>query len=72
MDINELKNKAQDLVNNPKVQDAVNKGKDWIENGQGKEYIEKGKEFIDTAKDKVENFVSDKTDGKGILGFGKK
>ena len=86
MDTNDLKNtvqnlqdKAQDLVNNPKVQEAldkgkeyVEKGKDWLENGDGKEYVEKGKEVVNNVKDKLEDFVEEKTDGKGIFGFGKK
>ena len=74
-----MKNKAEEMMNNPKVQDAVNKGKDllnqgkdWIENGEGKEYLEKGKDMLGNAKDKLEDFVEDKTDGKGIFGFGEK
>lgn len=86
MDTNDLKNtaqnlqeKAQDFLNNPKVRDVVDKGKDviekgkdWLQNGEGKEYVEKGKEVVDNVKDKLEDFVEDKTDGKGIFGFGKK
>ena len=86
MDTNDLKNtaqnlqeKAQDFLNNPKVQDVVDKGKDviekgkdWLQNGEGKEYVEKGKEVVDNVKDKLEDFVEDKTGGKGNFGFGKK
>lgn len=67
-----LQDKAQDLINNPKVQEAINKGKEWLQNGEGKEYLEKGKQAVGGAVDKLEDFVEDKTDGKGILGFGKK
>lgn len=63
MNINELKNKtdelydkAQDVLNKPEVQNALNKGKD----------------FLGNAKDKLEEFVEEKTDGKGIMGFGEK
>jgi len=38
------------------LQDAISKGKDLLEKG----------------KDKLEDFVEDKTDGKGIFGFGEK
>jgi len=67
-----LQDKAQDLINSPKVQEAINKGKDWLQNGEGKEYLEKGKQAVGGAVDKLEDFVEDKTDGKGIFGFGKK
>lgn len=60
-----LQDKAQDLLNNPKVQEAVNKGKEWIQS-------EEGKKAVESAKDKVEDFISDKTNGKGIFGFGSK
>lgn len=72
MNIDELKGKAEELINNPDVQDKVNQAKEWVQSGKGKEYIEKGKDFLDDAKDKLEDFVEDKTDGKGIFGFGKK
>ena len=83
MDFNELKKKAEDFANDPKVKETVEKGKeyvaqgvakgkDWIENGKGKEYLDKGKEALAHGKDKLEDFVSEKTDGKGVLGFGKK
>ncbi len=67
----ELKGKAEEFLNSPDVQDKVNQAKDWIQNGQGKEYIEKGKDFLGDITDKIEDFVEDKTDGKGIFGFGK-
>lgn len=78
-----LAEKAQKLSDNPKVQDAVAKGKEYVDMGiekgkefldspQAKEYQQKGKEMLDKAKDKVEDFVADKTDGKGIFGFGAK
>lgn len=73
----EAKAAATDFVNSPQVKDAINKGKDainkgkdWIENGQGKEYLDKGKEMIGDSVDKLEDFVEEKTKGKGILGFG--
>lgn len=73
----EAKESAQDFVNSPQVQGAINKGKealekgkDWLEKGQGKEYVDKGKDMLAKAKDKLEDFVEDKTNGKGILGFG--
>lgn len=63
--IDDLKNTADKAMNNPTVKNAVNKGKEFIESPKGKETLEK-------AKDKVEDFVQDKTNGKGIFGFGKK
>ena len=68
----ELKGKAEEFINSDAVQDKVAQAKDWIQNGQGKEYLDKGKEFLGNAKDKLEDFVEDKTDGKGIFGFGAK
>lgn len=74
-----VQGKVDEFMNNPKVQevndkgaDLIEKGKDWLENGKGKEYVEKGKDMLGSAKDKLEDFVEDKTDGKGIFGFGKK
>ncbi len=63
--LDELKDKAADLLNNPQVQDAVNKAKEFANS-------DKGKETIENIKEKVEDFIEDKTDGKGIFGFGKK
>ena len=68
----ELKGKAEEFINSPEVQEKVNQAKDWLQNGQGKEYLEKVKDMLGDAKDKLEDFVEDKTDGKGIFGFGKK
>ncbi|MEZ3551224.1 MAG: hypothetical protein K1W02_10925 [Muribaculaceae bacterium] len=63
--LDELKNKAADLMNNESVKDAINKAKEFANS-------EKGQETIETIKVKVEDFVEDKTNGKGIFGFGKK
>lgn len=63
--LEDLKDKANDLMNNENVKEVVNKAKEFANS-------EKGKETIKQAKDKLEDFVEDKTDGKGILGFGKK
>lgn len=52
----ELGDKAHEFANRPEVQDALAKGKDLLEKG----------------KDKLEDFVEEKTDGKGIFGFGEK
>jgi len=74
MDTNDLINKAhelQDKVQN-KVGEFMNSPKVKEVNDKGAELIEKGKDMLDVAKDKLEDFVEDKTDGKGILGFGKK
>lgn len=60
-----LKDKVGGLASNPSVQEAINKAKDFANS-------EEGKEKIKEAKDKAEDFVAEKTDGKGILGFGKK
>lgn len=63
------------------LEDLQKKASDFINTGKGKEAIDKAKEFINTdegkkklseAKDKLEDFVEDKTNGKGIFGFGKK
>lgn len=62
--LDELKDKANDLLNNDNVKQAVNKAKEFANS-------EKGKEVINNAKDKIEDFVEDKTNGKGIMGFGK-
>ncbi len=52
-------------MNNESVKDAINKAKEFANS-------EKGQETIETIKVKVEDFVEDKTNGKGIFGFGKK
>lgn len=59
----EAKASAQDFINSPQVQGAINKGKDILSNAKDK---------LSDVKDKLEDFVEDKTDGKGILGFGEK
>ena len=61
----ELKDKAQDLMNSDAVKSTVEKAKDFVNS-------DKGRETINNVKDKVEDFVEDKTNGKGIFGFGKK
>lgn len=61
----ELKDKAADLLNNENVKQAVEKAKEFANS-------EKGKETIETIKEKAEDFIGEKTDGKGIFGFGKK
>lgn len=73
----EAKAAARDFVNSPQVQsviekgkEAVEKGKEWINGPEGQKYIQKGKDAISDTKDKLEDFVEKKTDGKGILGFG--
>ncbi len=63
--LDSLKDKAADLLNNDTVKAGMDKAKEFINS-------EKGKEVIENAKDKVEDFVEEKTDGKGIFGFGKK
>lgn len=94
-----ITHKAQEILNNPAVQNAMDKGRDlldkgmdWLENTdakkyvdqgiqkgkdylnspQGQEAIKKGKDALNDAKDKVDQFIQEKTDGKGILGFGRK
>lgn len=61
----DLQKKASDLLHSEKGRQAVDKAKEFINS-------DKGKETIANAKDRLEDFVEDKTDGKGILGFGKK
>lgn len=70
--LDELKDKAQDFMNKPEVKEHIQKAKDFVNSEKGKEYVEKAKDMAADAKDKLEDFVEDKTDGKGILGFGKK
>ncbi|MBO5053147.1 MAG: hypothetical protein J6C44_02790 [Muribaculaceae bacterium] len=55
----------KDITNNETVKNAVNKAKDFVN-------TEQGKQTLHNAKEKVEDFVEEKTNGKGILGFGKK
>lgn len=63
-DLNSLKDQAADWLNSEQGKETIEKAKDWIESEEGQKTIEK-------AKDAVEDFVEDKTDGKGIFGFGK-
>lgn len=77
--VNDVVNKAGDFINSEKVQNvvaqgkaAIEKGKEFLNSEQGKEYLDKGKDVLNAAKDKLEDFVEDKTDGKGIFGFGEK
>ena len=63
--LEDLKDKANDFLNNEKVQTTINKAKDFVNS-------KKGRETLKHAKDKIEDFVEDKTDSKGIFGFGKK
>lgn len=63
--LEDLQKKASDLLHSDKAKEAIDKAKDFVN-------TEKGKEKIANAKDKLEDFVEDKTNGKGIFGFGKK
>lgn len=63
--LDELKEKATGLMNNEKVKEAVEKAKEFAQS-------EKGKETIENLKEKAEDFIEEKTAGKGIFGFGKK
>ncbi|MCM1319805.1 MAG: hypothetical protein NC217_05435 [Muribaculaceae bacterium] len=63
------------------LEDLQKKASDFMHSGKGKEAIDKAKEFVSSeegkkkisdAKEKLEDFVEDKTNGKGIFGFGKK
>ena len=71
----ELMGKAQDYIQSgdmkDDMQEKINQAKDWLQSGEGKEYLEKGKQMLSDAKDKAEDFVADKTGGKGVFGFGK-
>ncbi len=60
-----LQKKASDLMNSEQAKQAVEKAKDFINS-------EKGRQTLENVRDKVEDFVEEKTDGKGIFGFGKK
>lgn len=63
--LDDIKGKADELLHNEKVQGAVEKAKEFINS-------DKGKEAINNAREKAEDFVEEKTGGKGIFGFGKK
>lgn len=62
--LDELKDKAAEMLNNENLKGVVDKAPEFINSEQGKETIE-------NVKKQVEGFVHDKTGGKGILGFGK-
>lgn len=70
--LDNLKDQAGEFLNKPEVKENINKAKEFINSPKGQEYIEKAKDAAAAAKDKIEDFVEDKTDGKGILGFGAK
>lgn len=63
--IDSLKDKVGDLMDNENVQNMVGKAKDFIN-------TDEGREKINDVKEKVEDFVEEKTNGAGIFGFGKK
>lgn len=63
--LDELKDKAAELLNDEKVKAAVEKAKEFANS-------EKGKETIENLKEKAEEFIEEKTEGKGLFGFGKK
>lgn len=63
--LDELKEKAAGLMGNENVQAAINKAKEFANS-------EKGQETIENIKEKAEDFVEEKTNGKGVFGFGKK
>ena len=63
--LDELKEKAAGLMGNENVQAAINKAKEFANS-------EKGQETIENITEKAEDFVEEKTNGKGIFGFGKK
>lgn len=51
--LDELKDKAADILGNEKVKDVVDKAKDFLES-------EKGKEVIENVKEKAGEFIKDK------------
>lgn len=62
--LDDLKEKAAGLMSNENVKQAVEKAKEFAQS-------EKGQETIQNLKEKAEDFIEEKTDGKGIFGFGK-
>ena len=62
--LDDLKEKAAGLMSNENVKQAVDKAKEFAQS-------EKGQETIQNLKEKAEDFIEEKTDGKGIFGFGK-
>lgn len=63
--LDDLKEKAAGLMSNENVKQAVEKAKEFAQS-------EKGQETLQNLKEKAEDFIEEKTDGKGIFGFGKK
>lgn len=74
--LDELKKKAEGVLNEEKVKDAVDKVKEFANSEKGKETIEhikqKAQDLAEQGRQKAEDFVEEKTNGKGIFGFGKK
>lgn len=81
--LDKLKQKAEELKNNPNVQDTRKAAAETL--AAAKEYAKefaadprvdnakaKGKEILDNVRHKAEDFVAEKTGGKGVFGFGKK
>lgn len=62
--LDEIKDKAADLLNNENVKEMVEKAKEFANS-------EKGKEAIEDLKEKAEEFFKKKTEGKGLFGLGK-
>lgn len=50
--LDELKNKASEILENENVKDAVSKAKEFVNS-------EKGKEVIENVKEKAEGFLKD-------------
>lgn len=78
-----LKQKAEELKNNPNIQDAreaaaetlaaaKKSAKEFAADPRVENARAKGKEILDNVRDKAEDFVAEKTGGKGVFGFGKK
>lgn len=59
--LDSLKETANNLASNPTVKSAI----DFVKTDEGKKKIKETTE-------KVEDFIEEKTNGKGIFGFGKK
>lgn len=71
--VNKVKEKADEIKNNEKVQSAMAKAKERWNIEKDNLYLQKAeaKLRMDEAKGKAEDYIREKTDGKGILGFGK-
>lgn len=74
--LDELKKKAEGVLNSEKVKDAVEKAKEYAQSEKNKETVEhlkqKAQDLAEQGRQKAEDFVEEKTNGKGIFGFGKK